>query len=760
MLSLSAVLLCQSQDQTLREAARLDSEQKCGEAERIYQQLLARASPSPALLYNLGNHYLGCGAPDKARLYFERLLKINPAHLNASLQLARLAIARKQGAQALAYLSKIKEQDPEILLVRAEALSQTGKRDVAAATLDSLAKTNSADPRMLFAIGMTCGRIGLYDHAENAFNAVLAQYPDDYDVLYNLGLAASRAEHYDRAQSAFEVALKVRPDDVDTLVALGRLESHLGDHNRAVYLLAQARKLAPQRPDVLLALAQASQDANYFGDAVLAYDEYLKLRPNDETIRRDRAFTLGYSDAGRDEGLRELTAYIHRHPNDALGYFDLAQLSYHTDRLKALDQVSTAVRLNPSFEPARFVRAWLLHRLGREEEALTDLQVAIRLNPHDSLAFDELGLVYMNLDKPEDAQKVLRQAVEISPNEPSILMHLARALVDSGHPEEAQPFFDRFRKAQPAGPQRPREDAGIIESATLAPAERSARAIDRLRRLIKTTPDDPSLKLTLGSLLLEDGNLSEAEAVFRELLPLNPPTALLHKAGVTLLAHDQYALAAVMFQKTASQIPAANLDLAIATFYSEGPQQALKVLETVPGGVDRGDFLLMKAKILAAAGQPSEADRLIEESLRYTLSRPHLAEESALLLLRHGQAGKALDLIAEALRSAPDNPGLLLAKAAVLSALNRNADAAKVVKEIENHWPEWDHAYLMQGLLFEREAKLPEARRSIQIALALGTRDPAAQCALNRISASQPPSTQCSCQPGIYESFFPDCHLP
>jgi tetratricopeptide (TPR) repeat protein len=762
VLSLSAVLMYRAagQDPALSEAARLDSEQKCDEADRIYKQLLAKGAPSAALVNNLGNHYLACGAPDKARVYFERLLKTNPAHVNANLQLARLAIARKEGAKALEYLSRIKAQDPDVVLVRAEALVQAGQREAAVAALDSLAKTIGSDPRLLFALGMSYGRIGFYERAEAAFNAVLTHYPDDYDVLYNFGLAASRAEHYDRARSAFEVALKVRPDDVDALVALGRVQSHLGDHNRAVYLLAQARKLAPQRPDVLLSLAQAAQDAGYFGDSVLAYDEYLKLRPDDDVIRRDRAFVMGYGDAGRAEGLKELATYVHRHPNDAIGYFDLAQISYHADSVKALEQVSTAVHLNPSFEPAHFVRAWLLHKLGREEEALADLQIAIRLNPHDALAFDQLGLVYMDLDRPADAQTALRQAAAISPNEPRALMHLARALVLSGHLEEAQPLFDRFRKTQPEGPQRPREEAGIIESATLTPAERSSRTIERLRQLIRATPKDPSLRLNLGSLLLVDEKAGEAGVEFRELLALNPPGAILEQAGRLLLAHDQYGLAREMLERAASQTPSALLDLAMAIFYSEGPQPALKILEKVPDGVDRGDYLLMKAKILDAAGQAPEADRTIEESLRYAISRPRLAEESAVLLVGHNQAAKALDLIGEAMQSTPDDPGLMLVKAVALSALKRNAEAGKLVNEIENRWPEWDRAYVIQGLLLERESKLAEARRSIQIALALGTRDPAAQCALVRMTGSAPSASQCSCQPGIYEPFFPSCKNP
>jgi Flp pilus assembly protein TadD len=200
--------------------------------------------------------------------------------------------------------------------------------------------------------------------------------------------------------------------------------------------------------------------------------------------------------------------------------------------------------------------------------------------------------------------------------------------------------------------------------------------------------------------------------------------------------------------------------LAIAVFYSEGPQPALKILEKAPEGADRGDYLLMKAKILDAAGQATEAERTIEEGLRYAISRPRLAEESALLLVGHSQAAKALDLIGEAMQSMPYDAGLMLAKAVALSALGRNAEAGKVVKDIESRWPEWDRAYVIEGLILERESKLAEARRSLQIALALGTRDSAAQCALARITNSAPQATECSCQSGIYALFFAPCKNP
>src|SRR5580704_8133294 len=90
---LAGVLACKlfAQDPMLRQAARLDAEQKCSEAESIYQKVLAGGPASPALLNNLGNHYVACRQPEKARIYFERLLKINPAQINANLQLGQIA---------------------------------------------------------------------------------------------------------------------------------------------------------------------------------------------------------------------------------------------------------------------------------------------------------------------------------------------------------------------------------------------------------------------------------------------------------------------------------------------------------------------------------------------------------------------------------------------------------------------------------------------------------------------------------------------
>ncbi len=439
-----------AQDSALRQAARLDEAHQCSEAERFYQQALAQGTPSPALLNNLGNHYVLCGDAEKAGSYFERVLKLNPQHANANLQLARIATDRHQGTRALAYLARVSDAQPATGMLHAEALYWAGKQSAAMTILDGLKKEIGGDQRLGFLYGLTCARIGAYDRAEAEFNRLLVERPEDFDVLFNLGRAAARAKHYDRALHVLEIAVKLQPGNVDALLELAEVNAGLKDYARAIYLLVQAKQLDPRRPEIPLALAHAAQSGEYYGDAALAYDDYLRLRPTDDAARRDRALICGYTDARQAEGLKELAWYIQKHPGDPLGHYDLSQLSWRDHPQEALDQLATALRLNPEFAAAHVDRGWLLNRLGRTAEAIPHFQKALDVNPRDFRALDQLGSAYLSLDRPADAEKVLRQAVSISPDDPEILMHLGRALMELGHEEEAGQYLSKFQSIRPA----------------------------------------------------------------------------------------------------------------------------------------------------------------------------------------------------------------------------------------------------------------------------------------------------------------------
>ncbi|HUS05023.1 MAG TPA: tetratricopeptide repeat protein [Bryobacteraceae bacterium] len=744
-----------AQESLLREAARLDGEHRCEEAERFYRQALAKGPPSTALLNNFGNHFVACGQSEQSRQWFERLLRLNPGHLNASLQLARIEIDQKHGAKALEHLKRLDESEV-VRLLRAEALQSSGQSAAASAILDRLDREAKGDPRRLFALGMACARMERYDQAESAFNRLLSIYPQDFDVLMNLGRAAARANHHDRAQRALEAALRIQPGDADALVELGLSHASRQDYARAVFLLAQAGERAPKRPEIQLALAHAAEAASYYGDAALAYDRYLNLRPEDEIAVRDRALILGLSDARPSEGLQALESYVRRRPADAVGHYDLAQLLWRSSPERALAELTAAVRASANFAPARLARGWLLYRLGRPAEALPDLLAADRTSPKNPRILAQIGLTYTAIDRHADAEKVLKQALALVPGDPEILLYLGRCLMEMDRVDEAQGFLNTFQKVRPQSIRGPRKEAGLIEMASMPAAERIRRDIDRLRREAATHPGDPELRLNLGTLLLAEGELNAAVHEFRELLSGRADPALLRKAGAALMAAGKYAPAKELLERAAQEDEQARIDLAWAVFSMDGMPTALEMLKRVPAASRGADYLLMRARILDAVGQTPEAAGILQKGLQQHPSHTEFARQASFLLLRQGQAGQAIELLNRAIQKSPGDPDLLLRLALALAVQGDSLAAEKRLREIEAKWPEWERAYLLHGVILER-VRPAEARQKFRTAVALGIAGGVGECAKERIEPSHRPDLNCACFAGPLDWFRGEC---
>jgi tetratricopeptide (TPR) repeat protein len=750
-------LLPSLQAQSLRDAARLDAEGKCTEAEQYYRAELAKGSASQALLNNAGNHYLICGQPAKAHTCFEALLKINPAHQNANLQLARIAAEQKQGEKALAYLSKVTEADPTVLLLRAEALHWAGRKTESLSTLDRAAKESSGDPRLLYLLGISCARLALYDRAETAFNDALVLAPGNFDILFNLGRAAARARDYDRAQRALEAALKIRPENVDLLLELASVWAARQDYIRAFFLLVQARQKAPNRADVRLMLAHAAQDAGYFEDSAAAYDEYLQLRPDDDTARRDRALAAGQTESRREEAGKELAWYLKKHPDDPQGHYIYARIFWWNKPEESLAHLSEAARLAPDSVQIRFSRAWIWQRLGQPAESLTDLKAANRLDPGNVRILDLMALAYLSLEQPAEAEKALQQALAKAPDDPEAVMHMGRALMALGREDEAQSFMMKYQKIRPQALPGLRKFSGMTEMAALSAPEQREREIERFRRDAREHPDRPDYQMHLANLLLADGKREEAVREYRVLLGLNAGAKVWEQTGTFLLGVKEYALAREFLQRAAPERSSARLDLAIALFYTEGPEAALQFLGTLPKEEVTGDVLLLKANVLDAAGQVSEADRILDEGLRQLPVNPRLVQQAAVLLVRRSRNPDALALLEKAIRANPDDSDLPLTRAIVLGMMNQTPAAEKALREIEASWPEWDRAYLVHGLLLEQTGRSRDARQKLQTAAALGSQDPSLRCALARLEQTPNPGSECTCLTGLAQLLIPGC---
>jgi tetratricopeptide (TPR) repeat protein len=564
--------------------AVLDSQNKIREADTYHRRALALAPASIDVLGNYGNHLIAAGDEEAALRVYQKITKLNPENPGANLQLTQLALKRKKGKEALAYLEHV----PDAVL---------------------------NDSRLTFSLGVGFANAGEFREAEVLFTRVLQAAPADFNVLFNLGAVAAAAGDYQRSREALEAALRQQPANVDVLYRLAETDRALHRDDAALALLARAAKAAPERADVQKLLAAAAADLGALEDALAAWDRYLKSAPNDDAARRERAFTIAR--LGKTaEGLAELHGYVQRHTSDPIGYYQLGIVESQNDPAAALAAFDQAISLRPDFPAARSARGALYYQLGKPEAGLTDLQMAAQEQPDDAGTLDHLGQTYLALDRIDDAVRVLRRAAALAPADSTVQLHFGRALAQAGDLAESKIVMDRFRQL---GPQLKRGiPAGFVDYLTLSPEERQADYRARVQKAVREHPEDAAGQLDYFNLLLDDGKLEEASAAAQRLSALHPPpTPKLAIANARLLEAqgrltDAIAILEQAREKDWNHPELCWREVALWTRLKRFPD----ALRAIPETSGEDELLLLRASVMELAGYDADAQRSLDELQR------------------------------------------------------------------------------------------------------------------------------------------------
>jgi tetratricopeptide (TPR) repeat protein len=605
----------------------LDQEKQFAEADEVYRRAVTLTPRSASLLNNYGNHLLTMGKTEDARKAFVRVVAIAPAHVNANVQLARIALDRKMPSEALHYLQALPAGE--------------------------VAK----DPRLNLAMGVALAGAGKYERAERYLAAAVEASPDNFEALYDLGLAASHAGHDERARDVLQKALALQPENANVMYDLAAVDARMNRKQAALELLARAARIAPDRPDVLFLLAHTAADLGYFADAVKTWDQYLKLRPEDEAARREHAFADTAVGENAESGLADLRAYVRKHPGDAVGHYELAMAEIVTDRAETAKELDRALSLKPDLVSARVTRGLLHYREGKPEAALADFEFAAKRDPENPGVLDRLGEVYLALGRTQDALPVLKKAADLAPRDTTILLRYARALSKAGQTEDASAVFARCRELGPARTAEP-HGAGLVDFLGMAPEEQRARYRAGVERTVQRDGSNVEAQVRYLELLLEDGKTDEARTVAQRIAELKPSVALQKEAGRALLAAKQYGAAKDFMTHGGDD----GLDLAIANSHLLGPATGLQEMERIPATQRDGDYYLALAAMLEMTGRPAEATAAMQQAMQRHATRADLYRDLAALLIKDHRAPEASRLLEVATSALPDDPELAMMK--------------------------------------------------------------------------------------------------
>lgn len=383
----------------------------------------------------------------------------------------------------------------------------------------------------------------------------------------------------------------------------------------------------------------------------------------------------------------------------------------------AADAAAEWGRLDPESRRAPWMRALMLARAGKVEEAAADLR-SIAKGQDGAERFGHDTVVEI-LRLAPDRRRRIRIMEAVADAGPESRYALARVLAGSGEVERALKLLEALRRERPADDRyavthalllQGRGDSGAALDALsgrgddasdellrtharlLASAGRREEARDRYAALLARSPDDHDARWELGRLLAAMERLEDARAHFRE-----------------LYRWPEWRDGAWYFTGLIEESLA-------------GPDQALRAYRKVREGAWYLSARIQSAEIMAEAGEVRWARWHLAATPRHAEGddvRLYRAESG--LLLRADRADEAMAVLDTALDVYPEDADLLYARAMAAERIDRLDVLERDLRAIIERDP--DHAEALNALgytLADRTDRYQEALELVERALALG----------------------------------------
>lgn len=312
-----------------------------------------------------------------------------------------------------------------------------------------------------------------------------------------------------------EQAVKANPDLPDTSVQLGNYYLQTGEKQKALQLAQQLQALQPGNVDVLALSAQAQLASGHSTAALDAYNKLLSLQPSSVPLLMR---------------VSELQA--------SLG-----------DREAALTSVRRALAIQPGLVAGQVMQAGLMLKQQQYKAAQNVARKLQQEHPELAAGYKLEGDVFMAQKIPAAALSAYERAYQISATG-SALINIHQAMLMTGQAETADRRIAAWLKDNPddvglrlyranykisAKEYKPaieqlefilqRQPDNVIALNDLAWSYqqiRDTRALVTAERACKLDCTDPVVLDTLGSILLEQGDIHRAGSLLQKASTLNP----------------------------------------------------------------------------------------------------------------------------------------------------------------------------------------------------------------------------------------------
>jgi tetratricopeptide (TPR) repeat protein len=332
--------------------------------------------------FEKGQAALQAGDLDGAEKCFRQVLSVDGRSAAAYSNLGVIAMRRKDWERALTLLRKADELDPKMAGIRLNIGIVEFRREnygAAMAPLASVVREQPGDSRARYLLGLCQVFSEKYSEAMATLEPMWAERSSDLLYLYVLGIAAHGGGNTELDEKALGRMIEIGGESPELHLILGKAYLNRQENDKAIAELQLAAADA-RLPFVHFNLGLAHARAG--GQDELAEEEFRK----DIAIEPDLAddyeqLGILYAREQRTaEAEKAFTEALTRDPRMATARFGLAQVYFDESKLvPALREADAAAKLAPESQNVHYLRARILRRLRREEEAKTEMALTQKL---------------------------------------------------------------------------------------------------------------------------------------------------------------------------------------------------------------------------------------------------------------------------------------------------------------------------------------------------------------------------------------------
>ena len=427
------------------------------------------------------------GRPAEAERQVEEVLKANPRSSDGLILSGRMALARRNGKDAVQAFRTVLHDQPDLATVHyllGQAYQLTGETNLAKESFERAVALypNQVDAKRSLAVLET--RSGRYGQARTRLDELLKQRPDDLDALDMLMTVDLVTKNWSGAEQTLQRLQAAVREHPLTYMAEGRLHQAQGRVERAVAAYERATVLAPNDPDPLLTLVKLEVAQGHLKQGKTRLETLIEKHPEHLYAHGllGEVYTIAGDVSRADAHFEQATRL---NPKWLTPWLDWGSLWLGQKRFdQAVQVVNNGLVVNADSEELYMLLASVRSSQGALDEAISAYDGALRLNPKNVLAannlavllvdhrgdpqslqkafalsrdfeketphplfLDTLGWVRFKMGQQEDAIRLLKDAAAKAPEIPVLNYHLGIAFFRSGKRAEARIYLSKALKS-------------------------------------------------------------------------------------------------------------------------------------------------------------------------------------------------------------------------------------------------------------------------------------------------------------------------